>query len=581
MRLAILSSLVLVSLLWGACSTFGQPLNRKSSAGDSLPITENLATLRLRLEHDQTGFAAAQLLLLGTKGQATLEGAFRTGNAVARRAAVWVAGNSDDPRIWPMVAKGLMDSEPVVADQALRAVWTRPERFVSVVSQELSTAPEKGWNPLLRALSYMGDPGAEVLVRYMRRAASPRRAQIASALVSRRRALQLHAVELTHDRDPAVRLVAYQQIVWSSDKNLRKDIYNGLDDSSSEIRLLVSSEFPRFIAPSALGHMLKAAKDPIAGVRANAAKGLGHLHYIDYSLEVATPALDALFEMLNDSDESVLVAVAGSLRAFTSMETRRSIQLREQEYPASRPALKILRDRFENLKVQDRLYEFVCDRTRPVLAKAAAMALGCFRDRRALTPLLALLEQGNGTDPYALAQALGTLGDKAATKPLMRAIAKSAKIPYHSSGLISAFEGIADPEAAALLQSILANDSEDEQRRSAAGRTLGRMSDPASQEAVIKFVLNPSNGASIRGNVVYGLAWIPKAEAYDTLVACLADPTLIQSRWQVIAALGARGDPRAISVLEPFLTDSEAIIRSTAKDAVERLRRLRLVQTSR
>ena len=473
-----------------------------------------------------------------------------------------------------IVARGLLDSEWQVVDQAYRAIWANPNRYAGPVEQLMRQTPKQKWQPLLNALGAMGESGASVLKRQMARTTGAVRRQIGSSLVYQRDTPK-GARDLVNDPDPTLRWRAYMRLSQSPEPAFRAAFLKGLDDASPAIRELVSQSFRSVIAPKMLPTLTRVAKDPSPRVRLNAVAGLGNLRYLEHAGDTPPKALDALFKMLSDSDPSVLTEVAKQLAGFASNDTRRAMDMLAQESVQARPMLTSLRAMLENKDVRSRLAALASDTAPPAVARMALLALASFRDPRALDPLLKLLDQPGEVDPHILGQALGTLGDPAATPALLRAIEKDSKWGgYGSSWLISALGDIRDSSAAPHLRKILFDPSEDAQRRSSAGRALAQMPDPKVQEWVVSFVRDTSVEATTRANVVYGLAWISSEEAYDALIACLTDASLGRSAWTAVGALRLRGDPRAIPHLEPLAANSSKDLARMAKDAIDRLRRI-------
>jgi len=561
-----------VVLLFATCRvSSSQPLDRTVPTPGSTPIIEDLNLLRRRLETDLTGLAAAQLLLSGRDGFGKLIDGFRVGGATARRAAVWAAGVSDDPRAPQVVAAGLADRDYRVIDQARRAVWARPTRYVAAAAQQLRSTPyDRQW-ALLDVLSKGGEAGAQALAREFRGARGPARKQVASAMLDSPNLRDRFAPMLIRDANPMVRRDAYEKLLQSPTKAHRELWWQGLRDRDVTIRRLVSESFRRFIAPSAVDKMRSAARDSDAKVRINAAWGLGNLSYLDYAMEAAPKGLAGLFAMLDDADPQVLTTVADRIAHFGSPETRRVIALKEQEFPGS-PALTQLRALLVRTDIRERLHQIMVDAAEPQAAGSAARALACLGDRRALPSLLVQLDKLDLSDAFSLAAGFAVLGDLSATEPLLAKI--RTVTPYIGGALISAFEGIPDPAAVPPLVAILRDSREDFQRRSAAGRALATMPDASAHAAVIAFVQDVSQDSMLRGNVLYGLAWIQSPETYAALVEALSEPSMASARWQAISVLGLRGEPQALPLIEPYLSDPNETVRSAAKTAVERLRRI-------
>lgn len=553
-----------------AGSALGQPLDRTVWAPGAATITDSLPTLRKRLESDLTGMAAAQLLLSGRAGFTQLTDAFHSGGTIARRAAVWAAGVSDDPRGPDVVACGLIDRQFAVIDQARRAVWARPARYLKAVERQLHATPQaKRWS-LHRVLSEMGEAGAQILAKELRAAKGPLRRRLADVLLDSPKSRDALAAELIRDQDAEVRRAAYAKLMYSSDKSRRQLLWKGLGDRDVTVRRLVSEAFRRLIAPSAVDRMIRASSDADADVRVNAAWGLGNLSYLDYALEAAPKGLAALFAMLDDKDPKVLAAVSERIVNYASLTARRAIALKEQEVPGS-PQLSQLRDLLGRPGVRERLYRIMVGPRSPQAAQSAAWALACLGDRRALPSLLMQLEHPDETNVFPLAAGFAVLGDKSSTEPLLATI--KATNDYFAGALLSAFEGIPDASAVPALLTILRDSQAEFQRRSAAGRALATIPDSAAHRAVIAFVRDTTVESMLRGNVLYGLAWMQTPEAHAALLDALRDPT-ISSRWQVVGALGLFGDPGDIPLLEPFLSDPNETTRDAAKTAVARLQRI-------
>jgi HEAT repeat protein len=162
-----------------------------------------------------------------------------------------------------------------------------------------------------------------------------------------------------------------------------------------------------------------------------------------------------------------------------------------------------------------------------------ATLLGELRDRRAVLPLIDLLQTGEASDDFAnvrarAAEALGHLGDTQAVEPLMVALA-----------------------------------DEDAETRTNAIEALGRLGDRRAVEPLIaatRATRNP-RGATILGNFGDQRAVVPLLAELEPL-RLEAEPGHAMDRWQaiyyyyVIRALGKLGDPQAVPLLQ-WIRDHE------------------------
>jgi HEAT repeat protein len=189
--------------------------------------------------------------------------------------------------------------------------------------------------------------------------------------------------------------------------------------------------------------------------------------------------------------------------------------------------------------------------TEPHVANDAALALGRIGDLRAVPALVAALTRASphGT-PGRAAEALAHLEDRRAVAPLIALLEDAASADR--SAAATALGQLKDPRATAPLLDALAQS--DAELGGAAARALGRLGDTSAVPALI-IQLKHLN-AGVRSSAAMALGQLGDERALAPLIEALGDrePSV---RAVVVSALGGLKSARAIDALIGALLDND------------------------
>jgi HEAT repeat protein/cyclophilin family peptidyl-prolyl cis-trans isomerase len=244
-----------------------------------------------------------------------------------------------------------------------------------------------------------------------------------------------------------------------------------LSDSDQEVRQMAAFALGLIGDKSARDPLVSALADPAAVVKGSAAEALGSIGDSAAAAPIAKMASD--------------IVASGALAQPPSedLETGR-------DTPAA--AFKLAVFALMKLKAYDALSGVVIEPNGQPRVHwwPVAFALQRLEDRRALTPLLALLKD---TQPYTrafAAKGLGAMKDKAAV---------AALVPL-----------VVDADRNVAIESI---------------RSLGRLGDPAGAAPLLKIVQNAKAEPHVRLEAVTALGSLKADGVYDTLIDVLGDPS--------------------------------------------------------
>ena len=206
----------------------------------------------------------------------------------------------------------------------------------------------------------------------------------------------------------------------------------------------------------------------------------------------------------------------------------------------------------------------------PELRKRAALKLGAAGGRRAVRPLVGLLDDPEWSVRVAAIEALGATAHPSAVEPLIAAIRDTEKAGSPAAVQVRAAAVAAlqraGPAAGPLLRQSASDGSP--RLREAAIEALGGIGDP---EAVPTLVAALGDERSnVRQAAARALARARTPDAVTALIASLhhRDPS---TRRSVIDALGEAGDPRAAEALSRVLSGHERPVRDAAVKALGRI----------
>ncbi len=159
------------------------------------------------------------------------------------------------------------------------------------------------------------------------------------------------------------------------------------------------------------------------------------------------------------------------------------------------------------------------------------------------------------------ADALGKHGDRRAVLPLIRLLDDAA--PWPRQAAAEALGKIGDPRAAPALLPLLKDP--EEWVRAAVATSLGELGDPSAIAPLLDALSDESD--YVRGRAVDAIAVFRDPGSIELLAACLSDPAP-WVRLQAARALIHWRDPRATATLEEFLTAGTFVLRRGALTAL-------------
>jgi HEAT repeat protein len=253
--------------------------------------------------------------------------------------------------------------------------------------------------------------------------------------------------------------------------------------------------------------------------------------------EIGRPAEDALIAALKHDDIRTNAvrglrqigtsrAVGPLIRVFRMRVNRYELKqtLKAIGEPAVQPLITALKD------------------ADPEMRRQAARTLGMMGDRRAVEPLIAILEDDRIRG--AAADALGCLGDKRAVEPLIAIIGSEDRVAFRSD-CVRALGAIGDKRALVPLISMVKG-QRDDLTRGIAAAALGNFHDDDAIDALIG-ALRDDNG-HVRESATASLGKIGDKRAIPPLVSMLADDG-VRSKKQAAASLMELGDERGVEIL--------------------------------
>jgi len=172
--------------------------------------------------------------------------------------------------------------------------------------------------------------------------------------------------------------------------------------------------------------------------------------------------------------------------------------------------------------------------------EAASAILASIADTRVFAPLVAALRSHDWIVRMHAAKALGRIGDPQAVPALMPLLQDKVKAVREEAS--SALAAIGSAAVSALL---LALQHEEWLVRLHAVEALGKLKSPDAVDPLLRTLFNDRDSA-IREDVVRALGAIGDARAVDYLVTVMKEPTL---RLLAVEALGHIGDRRAVPLL--------------------------------
>ena len=204
-----------------------------------------------------------------------------------------------------------------------------------------------------------------------------------------------------------------------------------------------------------------------------------------------------------------------------------------------------------------------------VVRRRAAESLGGFKERRAVEPLIAVLENADEMKSIraAAALSLGALKDERASAPLLAALSdENAEIRWRTIGALG---NLKDAKAVAKLSEIVENPLEPDSVRNAAVTALGNIGDKTTETVLIR-ALDIRVG-NISKNAIIALGKLESETAIPNLIAILEDKQVpldagtaalanTSARTKAAIALGQIGGTRAAEAVGKRLVDDTEYI---------------------
>lgn len=282
--------------------------------------------------------------------------------------------------------------------------------------------------------------------------------------------------------------------------------------------------------PATVDALVKALKDPDAGVREAAAESLGRL--------ADARALDGLLAAASDSDAKVRAAVVEALAAL--QETRAipvlAKALKDSSSAVRREAAEALSRLDEAPEAVEPLVSALQD-TDVHVRLAAVQGLAARKDKRALAALAGLVKDSSAEVRAAAVCALGELQDASSIPALTTALKDENEEVREQA--VRALGNLGSPKAIPALVEATKDRSADV--RSGAASALAELHDAANSPQVVsalKALLDDSS-SEVREQAINALSEIRDAGALQALIAAMQskDPVV---RKAAAAALGQR-----------------------------------------
>ena len=213
-----------------------------------------------------------------------------------------------------------------------------------------------------------------------------------------------------------------------------------------------------------------------------------------------------------------------------------------------------------------------------VVRRRAAESLGGFKERRAVEPLITVLENMDEMKSIraAAALSLGALKDERASAPLLAALSdENAEIRWRAAGALG---NLKDAKAIPRLSEIVEDPLEPDNVRNAAVAALGNIGNKAAEAVLIRAL--DSRIGNISKNAIIALGKLESETAIPKLIAILEDKQIVldastaalanaSARTKAALALGEIGGARAAeAVAKRLVDDTEYIV--ALEDAVNR-----------
>ena len=322
----------------------------------------------------------------------------------------------------------------------------------------------------------------------------------------------------------------------SKDK-LLGPLLEALKAPETPVRMAALGQLENYRDPACVGPLVERLKDQDAALRARAARMLGAL--------ASKAAQEPLAALLADNDAQVRMAAAEGLAELGDARANQVL------FPIVQQAAAI-KNNIPGSRSLD----------------IAIEAMGRTREKRAVEPLLVLLESGDADVRRGAALALGHIGDARAVEPLMRVVANQhiriAEPAARALGLLR------DRRATDLL--IKCAKSHDIGMRINASEALGDLGDPRGFDALIWVVLNTHYQHKwARDNALKAMVKIDPERSVEAFLRIIqaTEAHNVNQYTLICKLLGQVGDGRIVAPLLDLLLADLPETRIAAMDAMK------------
>ncbi len=331
-----------------------------------------------------------------------------------------------------------------------------------------------------------------------------------------------------------------------------------LQDEATEVRVWAVPALGERDDPRVAPAMLEASRDPAQQVRDFAVRTLWRFP--------TQEAESRLLEALTDNAFQVRMSAAIAIRA--ALDMRQDTTLRRT---AVQPLIGRLAD--ENVHVRCLAIEALVATRDPAVVPTlmpllkdkevpvchhAINALGDLRDARTVSPLLALMQTGDGDSALLAAESVRRIGKPAVPKILDAYW--QAKEPAQRLKLFDLLKQMRDPALAAFYADVFIRET-DSELRTVSARALETAFDARAVPALLAAIQDTD--PIVRQAAASALRPSPERATTDALLPLLHDPQA-NVRIAAICALYGRGDDRVMPALAAGLKDRDPDVRASA-----------------
>lgn len=360
------------------------------------------------------------------------------------------------------------------------------------------------------------------------------------------------------DADPRVRMFAATALGRVGERSALPALTRALEDPDDSVRKEAVIALVVFGDPSSVPKLMPRLRDSSTTVRAHVALALSRFGDVS--------AVPGLIDALEDREPIVRINAATALSVLgdrTSIRPLRRALNDESESVRHRAAvsLGLLGDKSSTPVLVD-----IIKTGDYTLYDQAIAILGTTKDPSAIEPLIAILREADSdiTDRLsAAARALGAIGDRRAVQPLIEVL-NNRNLVFWRPAATYALAAIQDlPSMQAILQ---ADDSSNPCEQSSIAESIAAFGPSA-----IPAIFEALNDETTRYKAVIALGFITDPTAVPALLQALEDRHA-DTRAYAAHALGKIGDMSTIPALKKALDDSDESVRFHAAIALGRMK---------